>query len=480
MHKQWINGLWCEAIDHTTWELINPATEKIIQLVPYGNEKDLYMAAEAAKDALKNWKRETPYFRANYLKRTAEIIRDYAESFAAKTTLETGKPQHEAVSEWQSAANLFEWYAEEGKRNYGYTIPTNRIDKRAQIIYQPIGVVGVITAWNFPAYNPARSVSAALAAGCTVILKGSEYTPLSSFNLAKAFELSGIPPGVVNVINGDAPSIGTAMLAHPDIKKISFTGSTRVGKFLMDGAAKTHTKLSLELGGNAPVIIDETVDIIQVAQAAVKAKLRNCGQVCIAPQRFYVQQSILDRFLVTAKEAINAVSMGENTKKTTLLGPLINKKQQNHVQHIIEKAQQEGARIFRKNNSPAKWEGNGFFVYPTIIHAKQNMSFIQEEFFGPILCLIGYDTKETAVQWANETTYGLAAYVFTNNLQNAYFYAENLEFGMVGVNEWAPQGAELPFSGWKQSGLGQESGAEGLREYLELKLISFGGINNTL
>lgn len=471
MHKQWINGQWCDAVAGTTWELINPATEKIIQSVPYGDEKDLHLAADAANQALANWKNQTPYFRADYLKKVAEIIRANVPLFASETILETGKPRNEAEGEWQATANLFEWYAEEGKRSYGRVIPSNRTDKRSQVIYQALGVVGVITAWNFPAHNPSRAVAAALAAGCTVVLKGSEYTPLSSFNLAKAFSLSGIPAGVVNVINGDAPAIGTAMLQHPAIKKISFTGSTRVGEFLMNGAAQTHTKLSLELGGNAPVIIDETVHIEHIAPMAVTAKLRNCGQVCVAPQRFYVHESILDAFLSLAKKAMEAIQMGENTGDKILLGPLINKKQQNRVQHIIDRAQKEGASIL----CGGKVADNGFFIHPTLIHAKQNMSFIQEEFFGPVMCVIGYDTKEQAIQWANETPYGLASYAFTNNLQDAYFYAENLAFGMVGINEWMPHGTELPFGGWKQSGIGHELGAEGLKEYLELKLISVGG-----
>jgi succinate-semialdehyde dehydrogenase/glutarate-semialdehyde dehydrogenase len=452
---------------------MNPATEEIIASVPYGNEQDLHVATDAAKAALHNWKNQTPYFRADYLKKTAEIIRKNIQAFAGETIHETGKPRHEAEGEWQATANLFEWYAEEGKRSYGRVIPSSRADKRSQVIYQPIGVVGIITAWNFPAYNPARSAAAALAAGCTVVIKGSEYTPLSSFNLAKAFSLSGIPAGVVNIINGDASAIGTAMLQHPTIKKISFTGSTRVGEFLMNGAAHTHTKLSLELGGNAPVIIDGTVDVEQIAKIAVAAKLRNCGQVCVSPQRFYVHESILDRFLAIAKKAMETIQTGENTGEHLLLGPLINKKQQIRLQNLINQAQKEGANILCGGKGAEK----GFFIHPTLIHAEQHMRFIQEEFFGPVMCVIGYETKEEAIQWANETPYGLASYVFTNNLQDAHFYAENLEFGMVGINEWAPHGTELPFVGWKQSGIGHESGAEGLKEYLDLKLISVGGIN---
>ena len=267
------------------------------------------------------------------------------------------------------------------------------------------------------------------------------------------------------------------MLADSKIKKISFTGSTRVGEILMNGAAKTHTKLSLELGGNAPVIIDEAVEIKEIAKAAISAKMRNCGQVCVSPQRFYIHHTILEQFLSAAKEAIQTIRMGDNSHNESFLGPLINQKQQIRAKNLIQNAQLEGAEIFQATNYHEKWDKKGFFLAPTLIRAEQHMNFIQEEFFGPILCVIPYHTKEQAIAWANDTPYGLAAYVFTNNLQNAYFYTENLAFGMVGVNEWFPQGTELPFPGWKQSGIGQESGAEGLKEYLETKLISFGSVN---
>jgi acyl-CoA reductase-like NAD-dependent aldehyde dehydrogenase len=473
MRKQYINGVWSDAIDGATWDLQSPSTEEILDKVPFGNASDCKLAIDAADAAFKDWKNTTPYFRAEFLKKAATYIRENAEAFAKETALETGKPMLEARGEWQVAANLFEWYAEEGKRNYGRVVPTNRADKRAVVIYQPVGVVGVITAWNFPAYNPARAVGAALAAGCSVVLRGSEFTPLSSFNLAKALHEAGIPKGVFNLINTEPVSSGAEMIENPLLKKISFTGSTRVGKILMDGASKTSTKLSLELGGNAPVIIDKDVDVEVIAKQALTAKLRNCGQVCVSPQRFYVHSAIFDRFVAIVKEEISNIKLGINGGNIDFLGPLINKRQQEHSLAMLAKAKSEGA-IVHIGGEPTE---KGFFVHPALIEARQNQSFIKTEIFGPLMVVIPFDTQEQVIEYANDTEYGLASFAFTNHIKTANFYAENLEFGMVGINEWAPQGTELPFSGWKSSGIGHESGSEGLKEYLELKLISYGNMS---
>lgn len=473
MRKQYINGDWCDAVQGTTWDLQSPSTEEIIDKVPFGNELDCQLAINAADASFKNWKETTPYFRAEILKKTAQLMRKNVEIFAKETALETGKPMLEARGEWMVSANLFEWFAEEGKRNYGRVIPTNRADKRAMVIYQAVGVVGVITAWNFPAYNPARAVAAALAAGCTVVLRGSEFTPLSSFNLAKSLHEAGIPKGVFNLINAEPIASGIEMIDNPKLKKISFTGSTRVGKILMDGASKTATKLSLELGGNAPVIIDKDVEVTLIAKQALTAKLRNCGQVCVSPQRFYVHTAIFQEFISVVKEEISKIETGVNGGDVDFLGPLINKKQQEHSLTMLAKAKSEGAIIHIGGEASEK----GFFVQPALIEARQDQSFIKTEMFGPLMIVIPFETPEQVIEWANDTEYGLASYAFTNHIKTANFYAENLEFGMVGINEWAPQGTELPFAGWKHSGIGHESGSEGLKEYLELKLISYGNMS---
>jgi acyl-CoA reductase-like NAD-dependent aldehyde dehydrogenase len=311
-----------------------------------------------------------------------------------------------------------------------------------------------------------------LAAGCSVVLRGSEFTPLTSFNLAKALHEAGIPKGVFNLINTEPVSTGMEMIENPLLKKISFTGSTRVGKILMDGASKTSTKLSLELGGNAPVIIDKDIDVESIAHQALVAKLRNCGQVCVAPQRFYVHSSIFNQFVAIVKEDISKLKTGINGGDIDFVGPLINKTQQNHSLTMLEKAKSEGAIIHIGGEKSDK----GFFVHPALIEARQTQSFIKTEVFGPLMIVIPFETQEEAIEWANDTEYGLASYVFTNHIKNASIYAESLEFGMVGVNEWAAHGTELPFVGIKSSGIGHESGSEGLKEYLEMKLISYGNM----
>ncbi len=474
--QQFINGEWRQAIDDGFINLVNPATEEVITSISFANGKDCNAAIDAAAEAFKTWSKTTPYYRAEILKKAAGHIRENIAAIAADMVLESGKPLAEAKGEWAVAANLFEWYAEEGKRSCGKTIPTIRADKRSYTIWQPMGVIGVITAWNFPAYNPARAWAAALAAGCTVVAKPSEFTPLSGVHLAKALIAAGIPAGVINVLTGDAAAIGDAMLQHPQLKKISFTGSTRVGKILMDGASVTHTKLSLELGGNAPVIIFDDVDVEAVAKFAAAAKFRNNGQVCIAPQRFYIQSKIYGKFTELVTKYVSELKMGNGFDEGVNVGPLITQKQQQSVLNLLERASAEGA-VIHTGGRAAPINGKGYFVEPAVVgNLKQNSPLAQNEVFGPVLPLFSFETFDEVMAKANDTEYGLSAYVFTNNLKTAILASEQLNFGMVGINEWTPHGTELPFGGWNQSGQGHESGAEGLYEYLEKKLVSIGGL----
>lgn len=473
MKKQYINGTWVDAHNGNVWEVVNPATEEVICTVPYGDDKDALMAIDAAAEAFSTWRNTSAWSRAEILKHTAEIIRKHIAEYAKDMVLESGKPIAEAKGEWQVAANLFEWFAEEGKRSYGKVIPSSRTDKRMQVIYQPMGVIGIITAWNFPAYNPARAMAAALAAGNTVVLKASEYTPLTAMHLMSALSEAGIPAGVANVINGEADKIGKAFLINPKVKKISFTGSTRVGKILMYGASETNTKLALELGGNAPVIIMPDVDIEHVAKVSVNHKFRNCGQVCIAPQRFYVHATIYDTYVEAVNNYAQELTIGNGLDAETRLGPMINKRQQRSILDIIDMAVQEGNALV----SGGKEHEKGYFITPAIIKVtNENSAFIHKEIFGPVMPIIPFKTKEEVIEKANATPYGLSAYIWTNNLNDAIYLSEKLEFGMVGINEFAPHGTEAPFGGWKQSGIGHESGSEGLYEYLEKKLISIGGL----
>jgi len=476
MNNQFINGEWVDAIDKQTYHLINPATEETITEISFANAKDANVAIDAAHEVFKTWSKTTPYTRAEILKKAANYLRENLAAIAKDMVLESGKPFAEAKGEWAVAANLFEWYAEEGKRAYGKVIPTNRLDKRSSVICQPMGVIGVITAWNFPAYNPARAWAAALAAGCTVVAKPSENTPLSAFHMANALTHAGLPKGALNVLVGDAAEIGDEMLSNPKLKKISFTGSTRVGKILMDGASRTHTKLSLELGGNAPVLIFDDVDADAIAKAASVARFRNNGQVCIAPQRFYIHKNIYQKFSEAVTKYVSELKVGNGFEEGVSVGPLITKKQKESVVDLLEKTKTENAEILTGGNTPSHLQ-KGYFLQPAVAaNLKQSSTLAQHEIFGPVLPLFSFDDLDDAIAKANDTEYGLAAYVFTNNLKTAIHASERLEFGMVGINEWAPHSTELPFGGWKQSGQGHESGSEGLYEYMEKKLISIGGL----
>lgn len=473
MKKQYINGEYRDAVNGKVWDVVNPATEEKICAVPYGDDADAKLAIDAAADAFKSWSKISPWTRSEILKRTATIIRKNIPAYAKDMVMESGKPIAEAKGELNVAANLFEWFAEEAKRSYGKIIPSSRTDKRMQVIYQPMGVIGVITAWNFPAYNPARAWAAALAAGCTVVAKVSEYTPLSGMNLIAALHEAEIPKGVVNLVNGEADKIGHEFLYNPEIKKISFTGSARVGKILMDGASSTNTKLALELGGNAPVIILDDVDVEHVAKMSVNHKFRNAGQVCIAPQRFYVHENIYDAFINAVTKLTAELKMGNGFDEQVRIGPLINKTQQAHVLKIVEEAKKQNNIILTGGEKSEP----GNFISPAVISVTNDHSgFLDTEIFGPVLPVLKFKSKEEVVEKANATPYGLAAYIWTNNLYDAIYLSENLEFGMIGINEFAPHATEAPFGGWKQSGIGHESGSEGLYEYMEKKLISIGGL----
>jgi succinate-semialdehyde dehydrogenase/glutarate-semialdehyde dehydrogenase len=476
MNKLFINGVWVDAISKKQTALVNPATEEAIASIAHGNDTDCHLAIAAAAEAFKTWGKTTPYVRAAILKKAADIIRANVDVYAHDMVLESGKPLAEAKGEWAVAANFFEWYAEECKRSYGKTIVAIRADKRMSVIWQPMGVIGVITAWNFPAYNPARAWAAAIAAGCTVVAKPSEATPLSAMHMVNALVQAGLPNGVINLLVGDASLIGNAMLENPALKKISFTGSTRVGKILMDGAGKTHTKLGLELGGNAPVIIFDDVDVDTLAKAAVSGRFRNNGQVCIAPQRFYVHKNIFDAFAAAVTTHVAAMKVGNGFEDGVQLGPLITKAQRDTVINLLQKAKAENATILTGGDIPSE-KDKGYFIAPAVItNLTQASALARNEIFGPVLPLFSFETFDEAIEMANDTEYGLAAYVFTNNIRTAMLASEQLHFGMVGINEWTPHGTEAPFGGWNQSGQGHESGSEGLYEYMEKKLISTGGI----
>jgi succinate-semialdehyde dehydrogenase len=474
--KQLIGGEWRDAANGRTWDVIDPATEETVERVPYGDGTDARAAIDAASASFRSWADKPAYDRGVVLRKAAALMRAQVDDIARTTVRECGKPLAQATSEWSVAADLFDWFAEEGKRAYGRIVPSRLATRRQFVLKQPIGVVGLITAWNFPAYNVARAGAAALAAGCTVVIKPSEYTPLTAMTIVNLLVEAGAPAGAVNLVNGDADAIGREMLAHPACAKVHFTGSVRVGKLLMDGASKTVTRLSLELGGNAPVLVFPDVDVEKVAASAVAAKFRNAGQVCVSPQRFLVHRRAADEFVERATARVQALRVGSGLDGDTHVGPLINARQRDRVESLVASARTAGAEVRAGGARPAGRD-KGYFYEPTLVAGVEpSMPIYSEEIFGPVMPVGSFDDLDEAVARANDTRYGLAAYVWTNDLRTAMRASERLEFGLVGVNDWTPQGTEVPFPGWKESGMGRESGLEGLEEYLETKVVAIGGL----
>ncbi len=476
MQLQYINGQWMPASDNGVWQVMNPATETIVDEVAFGGAADAHRAIDAANTAFEQWRKTTAWQRAEFLKKVADLMRSRAKELAAITTAESGKPIAEAVGEWTVAAQFFEWYAEEGKRATGKTLPSSRGNKRMSVILQPIGTVGIITAWNFPIWNVCRVWAASLAAGCTFVAKPSEYTPLTAIALMKLIEEAGIPAGVANLVMGDAAAIGEVMLSRPEVRKMHFVGSTRVGKLLLDGASKTNTKLSLELGGNAPCIALPDVDITAFAKSAASAKIRNCGQVCVSPQRFLIHRSQYAAFCQGVGEHLSKIRLGNGTDEGTQIGPLINARQRDNVEQLVNESVAAGAIILCGGKRPAGLPQGYFFEPTALANADRNCPIFRKEVFGPVMSITPYDTEAEAIALANDTEYGLAAYVWTNDLRASIRVSEALEFGLVGINEWSAHATEAPFGGWKQSGSGYECGEEGLHEYLEKKLIAIGDL----
>jgi acyl-CoA reductase-like NAD-dependent aldehyde dehydrogenase len=474
--KQLIDGEWADAAAGGTWDLINPATEQVLMQVPFGGRADADAAIDAAARAFPDWAGRTPYQRAAILMDTAAWIRRRLAELAVITTEECGKPLAQSRAEWETAANLFEWYAEECKRNYGRIIPARKADRRIMVIHQPVGVVGTITAWNFPVYNAVRAWSAALAAGCTVVGRPSEYTPRTLMMAAQALHESGAPKGVINVINGDPEAMGQAMLKDKRLRKLHFTGSTRVGRLLLDGASETMTQLSLELGGNAPVLVLPDVNVEQTVKDALTFKLRNCGQVCIAPQRFFVHSQIAEEFIDHAARLAPTFRVGNGLETGVDVGPLINARQRERLEAMMDTARREGVEVLAGGARPPEFE-RGYFYQPTVVSGlTPAMSLWRDEIFGPVMPITAFDDVDEALAQANATDYGLAAYVQTNDLATAIRLYEGLEFGMVAVNDWLPSTPEAPFGGIKQSGFDRECGAEGLESYLETKTVYIGEV----
>jgi len=472
-NKQLIGGSWVDAADGRRWELINPATEEAIASVPFGGSADAQAAIEAASAAADSWANLGPYRRSDILRTAADLLAERADEYGRITSAESGKPLAQAVAEWKSAPDYLRFAAEESKRIGGRIIPATHPAKRIEVTYQPVGVVGIIAAWNFPVYNVNRASASALAAGCTVIVRPSEYTPMSAFAYGQVLVDAGVPEGAFNIINGDPEAMAQTMLNDPRVRKIQFTGSTRVGKILMDGASRTVTQLSLELGGNAPVLIMPDIDDLEaVAISAVGAKYRNGGQVCTSPQRFIVHDAVAQEFTDAVTGLSADLAVGDPFDAATAVGPLINATQRDRVDALVGATVDAGGTVKVGGRRP---DMPGFFFEPTVIAGDIGQAPVMtEEVFGPVMPVTSFDDVDAAIELANSVEHGLTAYVWTSRLDTAMSVADRLEYGMVGINEWYPAAAQAPFGGVKQSGLGRESGTEGVLEYLEPKTRFYG------
>lgn len=472
LRKMMINGKWCEADDGKLVEIINPATEEPLAAVAYGGHRETRRALESAHHALPGWMKLTSWDRAKILKKTADLMRQRSDGIARTLTLEQGKPLSESKAEILHSADTFEWFAEEGKRAYGQVIPHSVSGKRHITIKHPVGVVGAISPWNFPITLPSRKVAPALAAGCTVVCKPATQTPLCLIEVFECLMEAGLPPGVANLVMGPPQEIAEEFLANRICQKISFTGSTEVGKQLMRGAAHHLKRLSLELGGHAPFIVFPDADPEVGARIAVMGKFRNNGQVCIAPSRFYVHKDVEKKFIEATVEFARGLKLGNGLDEGIEIGPMFEKRAMENTVNLVDDAKQRGARVLTGGKRSDRFE-RGYFFEPTVLHGlSSDAKLLVEEPFAPIMPLLDFSKIDEVIAAANNTRYGLAAYVFTNDLSIAWKMAEGIEAGIIGINDPVPSTPQCPFGGMKESGLGRELAHEGLEAYLETKYVS--------
>ncbi|KND57630.1 Aldehyde dehydrogenase B [Candidatus Burkholderia verschuerenii] len=470
--NHYIGGKWTE--NRERYPVRNPATGEIIAQVARGGSAETAQAIDAARAAFPAWRALTAKERAARVKRWGELMLANRNTLAELLTREQGKPLAEALGEVAYAASFFEWFAKEAKRNYGDVIPSTKPNSQIIVTREPVGVVAAITPWNFPLAMITRKAGPALAAGCTMVLKPSEETPLSALALAVLAEEASIPAGVLNIVSGDVVAIGATLTESADMRKLSFTGSTRVGKLLAKQSADTLKKLSLELGGNAPFIVFDDADIDAAVQGAIASKFRNTGQTCVCVNRFYVQDGVYDAFTQALTRAVHKLRVGDGLTGDYDQGPLINEAALKKVQTHVADAVQKGAKVLTGGKAHAL---GGTFYEPTVLaDALPSMLIAEEETFGPVAACFRFKTEEEVVALANDTPFGLSAYFYTRDLGRAWRVAQALESGMVGINEGIISTEVAPFGGVKQSGLGREGSKYGLDEYMELKYIMMGGL----
>ncbi|WP_419709828.1 NAD-dependent succinate-semialdehyde dehydrogenase [Pseudomonas sp. NFX224] len=473
VERAYVNGAWIEADDGATIDVTNPADGSVIARVPALQATETRRAIEAAQARFVAWREVPAAERARYLEVWFSLIMENQEDLALIMTTEQGKPLTESRGEIAYGASFVKWFAEEARRIYGDTIPSPAADRRILVLKQPIGVVAAITPWNFPNAMITRKCAPALAAGCTVLVKPSEMTPLSALALAVLAERAGIPAGVFNVLTGLPAGVGGEMTANPDVRKLSFTGSTRIGQLLMSQCAATIKRLSLELGGNAPFIVFDDADLDLAIAGVMQSKFRNAGQTCVCANRILVQDGIYDRFAERLSAAVAELKVGDGLQSGVTIGPLINAAAVDKVARHINDALEKGASI-AIGGIP---QGEGLYVQPTVLRdANADMLLATEETFGPVAPLFRFKDEAEALTLANSTPYGLGAYYFTQDMRRAWRVGERLEFGMVGLNTGIISMEVAPFGGMKQSGTGREGSKYGLDEFLEVKAWHIGGL----
>ncbi|QLC73663.1 NAD-dependent succinate-semialdehyde dehydrogenase [Pseudomonas sp. LPB0260] len=472
--QAFIDGQWCDAQDGTHQQIHNPANGAVIGQVPNMGSAEAQRAIAAANAAWPAWRARTAKERSSILKRWHALMLEHADALAEILTLEQGKPLAEAKGEILYAASFIEWFAEEAKRIYGDTIPSHKGDARIVVSKEPIGVVAAITPWNFPAAMITRKAGPALAAGCPCIVKPAPETPFSALAMAALAEQAGIPAGIFNVITGDAVAIGAELTGSPAVRKLSFTGSTAIGKLLMAQCADTLKKVSLELGGNAPFIVFDDADLERAVEGALIAKFRNAGQTCVCVNRFLVQDGIYEAFVARLAERVREFKVGDGFESGVTQGPLINERAVAKVEDHVQDALGKGARLLCGGERHAL--GNGFFQPTVLADLSLEMKVAREETFGPLAAVFRFGSEAEAVHLANDTEYGLAAYCYTRDLGRAWRMSEALEYGMVGINEGLISTEVAPFGGVKASGLGREGSKYGIEDYLEIKYTLMGGL----
>ncbi len=472
----YIDGQWCEARSGARFSVLNPATGEEIGTVPDGGAEDARAAVDAASAAFPSWAGQTAFARSALLHQAYRIMMERQEELAQTMTKEQGKPLRAARIEVQYAADFLIWFAEEAKRVSGDVLPSPRGDQRFMVLRQPVGVVGAITPWNYPISMLTRKIAPALAAGCTVVLKPAEATPLCAVETYKVLEEAGIPPGVVNLVTGQEPGpIGDVLIEDARVRKLTFTGSTKVGKRIARDAAEQMKRVSLELGGHAPFIVFPDADPVHAAKGAAAVKFLNTGQACISPNRMFVHRDALEPFLGELVPRVNRLRAGNGLEEGIAVGPLINESAVAKVDNQVKDAVQKGAELLCVGH---RMMDNGLeagtFYAPTVLgNVTPEMLIYREETFGPVAAVVPYDDDDDVIAMANDTHYGLAAYLYTNNIARAIRTFEALNFGIIGVNDINPTAAAVPFGGVKESGLGREGGREGIVEYLDVKVGGF-------